>query len=44
MMAKIDLYVKDSTKKLYFDKFYEAKARDHALTHDQFLRSLMGLR
>lgn len=44
MMAKIDVYVKEATKKLYYDRFYEAKMRDHTLTHDQFIRKLMGLR
>lgn len=43
-MAKLELVVKDSTKELYYHEFYEAKIRDRNLTHDKFIRALMGLR
>lgn len=43
-MARLELYVQDGTRKLYYQKFYEAKQRDNTITHDVFMKNLMGLR
>lgn len=41
---KLEIVVSENTKKLYYSKFYEAKKIDNKLTHDEFIRQLMGLR
>jgi|YelNatPaOPRAMG01_1025707.scaffolds.fasta_scaffold05413_12 hypothetical protein len=43
-MARLEFYVDELTKKLYYEKYYEAKQREHSLTHREFLRRMMGLR
>ena len=38
----IQINVRKDTHDLYYKKFYDAKAVDHSLTHDKFIRKLMG--
>ena len=38
----IQINVRKDTHDLYYKKFYDAKANDHSLTHDKFIRKLMG--
>ena len=38
----IQINVRKDTHDLYYKKFYDAKAMDHSLTHDKFIRKLMG--
>ena len=40
----LEISLDESTYNLYYHKYYDAKSRDHRLTHNEFLKQLMGMR